>query len=324
MTFSALCDKLRYMLDVRRMKVLREVALRGSFSAAAESLSFTQSAVSQQVATLEREAGTILVERGARGVRLTDAGRALVGHTDAILARLAEAEAELEDIAGLRSGRVRLASFESAGSTIVPPAVADFRSRHPGVDLSLALLEPEDSVARLKAGELEIGLVFDVTEGRLDQAADGIERIHLIDDPMYVALPTDHPLAAKRTLKLADLAAEAWIGGSPTCDCNLMVYRACHDAGFEPRIAFESDDYLAIQGFVAAGVGVALIPDLGLTTVREDIVIRSLGAHAPVRRIEVAVLAGGFRAPATTVMLEALQRAAGRYAQQRSGLALAS
>jgi molybdenum-dependent DNA-binding transcriptional regulator ModE len=127
------------MLDVRRMKVLREVAVRGSFSAAADALSFTQSAVSQQVAALEREAGAVLVERSARGVRLTEAGEAVVRHADAILARLSEAEAELEAIAGLRGGRLRMAAFESAGGTIVPLAIANFTKRHPAVELSLAL-----------------------------------------------------------------------------------------------------------------------------------------------------------------------------------------
>ena len=134
------------MLDVRRMRVLREVAQRGSFSAAAEALSFTQSAVSQQIAALEREAGTTLVERSVRGIRLTDAGRALVRHTEAILGRLAEAEAELEAIAGLRGGRLRMASFESAGATLMPLAIATFRGRHPAVELSLSLAEPMDSL----------------------------------------------------------------------------------------------------------------------------------------------------------------------------------
>src|ERR671929_538128 len=149
------------MLDVRRMRVLREVALQGSFSAAAEALSFTQSAVSQQIAALEREAGTVLVERSARGVRLTEAGEAVVRHTEAILARLAEAEAELEAIAGLRGGRLRLAAFESAGSTLMPLAIAAFRERHPAVELSMTLAEPEDSLPQLRAGELDIALTFD-------------------------------------------------------------------------------------------------------------------------------------------------------------------
>src|SRR5919107_1157506 len=197
------------MLDVRRMRVLREVAQRGSFSAAAEALSFTQSAVSQQIAALEREAGTTLVERSVRGIRLTDAGRALVRHTDAILGRLAEAEAELEAIAGLRGGRLRMASFESAGATLMPPAIAAFRHEHPAVELSMSLSEPEDCIPLLRSGDLDLAIVF---ESAVQDHDDGVERVHLLEDPMHLVLPRDHPLASRRRVRLADLAGEAWIG----------------------------------------------------------------------------------------------------------------
>ena len=310
------------MLDVRRMRVLREVAQHGSFSAAAEALSFTQSAVSQQIAALEREAGTTLVERSVRGIRLTDAGRALVRHTDAILGHLAEAEAELEAIAGLRGGRLRMASFESAGATLMPLAIATFKQRHPAVELSLALAEPDDSVPRLKSGELELALSFGADA--IQTPDDGsVERVHLLDDPLYLALAPDHPLARKRHVRLVDLAGDPWIEGTPSCACSAMLRRACERAGFTPHIAFESDDYAAIQGFVAAGVGVALIAELALTTVRDDIVIRSLGRETPIRRIHAAVLAGGYRSPATAAMLEILQDVAGRYRPRSPELALA-
>jgi molybdate transport repressor ModE-like protein len=310
------------MLDVRRMRVLREVARHGSFSAAAEALSFTQSAVSQQIAALEREAGATLVERSVRGIRLTDAGRALVRHTDAILGSLAEAEAELEAIAGLRGGRLRMASFESVGATLMPLAIATFKQRHPAVELSLSLAEPDDALPRLKSGELELALAFGA-DGVVLPDDDGIERVHLLDDPLYLALAPDHPLARRRNLRLADLAGDPWIEGTPSCACSAMLRRACERAGFAPHIAFESDDYGAIQGFVAAGVGVALIAELALTTVRDDIVIRSLGRETPVRRIHAAVLAGGYRSPATAAMLEILQDVAGSYQPRRPELALA-
>src|SRR3954463_3029394 len=175
------------MLDVRRLRVLREVAAQGSFSSAADALSYTQSAVSQQIAALEREAGSRLVERSARGVRLTDAGRALVAHADAILARLADAEHELEATGGLRGVRLRLASFPSAGATIMPEAIARFRARHPAVELTLEPAEPEPSIAKLRAGEAAV--VLDITAGFRPPRDDAIERSHLLDDPMYVALP---------------------------------------------------------------------------------------------------------------------------------------
>jgi molybdate transport repressor ModE-like protein len=308
------------MLDVRRMRVLREVAQRGSFSAAAEALSFTQSAVSQQIAALEREAGTVLVERSARGVRLTEAGEAVVRHTEAILARLAEAEAELEAIAGLRGGRLRLAAFESAGSTLMPLAIAAFRERHPAVELSMTLAEPEDSLPQLRAGELDVALTFDSRPTA--ERIDGIALEHLLEDPMYLVLPREHPLAHKRRLRLADLAGDAWIGGPAGCECNRLIFRSCAAAGYDPRIAFETDDYTAVQGFVAAGVGVSLIAELGLTSVRDDIVVRGLGRETPVRQIYAATLADGYRSPATHAMLELLREVAARYEQRRPGLSL--
>src|SRR5213080_193898 len=149
------------MLDVKRLRVLREVATQGSFSSAAEALDYTQSAVSQQIATLEREAGMVLVDRNARGVSLTDAGEALVRHTDVILARLADAEAELEAIAGLRGGRVRLASFPSAGATIAPAAIARYRERHPDVDISLVMAEPPEGADKLRSGDVDVALLID-------------------------------------------------------------------------------------------------------------------------------------------------------------------
>jgi DNA-binding transcriptional LysR family regulator len=311
------------MLDVRRMRVLREVAQRGSFSAAADALAYTQSAVSQQIAALEREAGTRLVERNARGVRLTDAGQALVGHADAILARLADAEAELEAIAGLRGGRLRLASFPSAGATIMPEAIARFRERHPGVELTLEPAEPEPSIAKLRAGEADV--VLDITSGFRPPRDDAVDRVHLLDDPMYVALPAGHPLARKRTLKLEELADESWIlGTTGSCPDVSIFLRSCQLAGFEPNVTFNSDDYFAIQGFVAAGMGASFIPDLALISVRDDIVVRSLGKRPPVRVIWAATLKDSYCSPAREAMLEILTEVGAEFAASRRTLALAS
>src|ERR671939_555998 len=156
------------MLDVRRMRILKEVADRGSFSAAAEALSYTQSAVSQQIAALEREAGAQLVTRGSRGIRLTEAGETLVRHADAILTRLADAEAELEAIRGLRGGRLRMATFQTVGATLMPLAIATFRQRHPDIELSVKQLEPEDAIPMLKAGELDIVMSIEPGDVRDD------------------------------------------------------------------------------------------------------------------------------------------------------------
>ena len=310
------------MLDVRRMRVLREVALRGSFSAAADSLSFTQSAISQQIAALEREAGAVLVERSARGVRLTDAGEAVVRHAEGILARLAEAESELEAIAGLRGGRLRIAAFESAAGTIMPVAVSQFATQHPGVELSMALMEPEDSLGALRSGDIDLALT--VGPGAPgDREGEGVIHHHLLEDPMYLVLPCGHPLARKRGLKLADVAQEPWIGGEPNCECTRMITDVCLRHGFHPRIAFETDDYSAVQGFVAAGVGVSLIAELGLRTVRDDIVVRPLGRDTPVRQIFATTLKG-YRSPATLAMLEVLREAGEGHAAHRPVLELVS
>jgi DNA-binding transcriptional LysR family regulator len=310
------------MLDVRRMRVLREVALCGSFSAAAESLSFTQSAISQQIAALEREAGAVLVERSARGVRLTEAGEAVVRHADGILGRLAEAEAELEAIAGLRGGRLRMAAFESAAATIMPVAIAEFAKAHPAVELSMTLVEPEAAVAALKAGDLELAITFGAGKPE-DRLGDGVQHHHLLEDPMYLVLPSDHPLARKRGVRLADVADEPWIGGAPDCECNRMISQACLRFGFDPRIAFETDDYAAVHGFVAAGVGVSLIAELGLRSVREDIVVRPLGRDTPVRQIFATALTG-YRSPATLAMIEVLRTVGAAHAAGRPRLELVS
>src|SRR3954447_7492712 len=309
------------MLDVRRLRVLREVAGCGSFSAAAEALAYTQSAVSQQIAALEREAGTRLVDRSARGVRLTDAGRALVDHADAILARLADAESELEAIAGLRGGRLRLASFPTAGASLMPVAIARFRERHPGVELSMDLAEPNEYMPRLRAGDWDIAVTNLVSMPAHD---DGVESLPILEDPMYVALPADHRLARKRTIRLQELAEEDWmLGSAGVCPDTSIFLRSCQRAGFEPRIAFHSDDYLAIQGFVAAGMGVSFIPHLALVSVREDIVIRPLGPKAPVRHVVAATVAGSFLSPAKRAMLDVLVEVGAEFAERREPLALA-
>src|SRR3984957_3520150 len=278
------------MLNVGRLRVLVEVARRGSFSSAAETLSYTQSAVSQQSATLEAETGMTLLERHARGVRVTAAGQALVEHAEGILARLEAAEDELSAIAGLRAGRLRMASFPTAGATLMPLAIATFRSRYPELELTLAEGEPEEIIPRLQAGEFDLALLFEFDE---PASVDGLTRVELLEDPMYLALPREHVLAQKSDLRLEDLNGEAWVQTSRASPCARHVVRCCHAAGFEPNVAFESDDYQTVQGLVAAGVGVALIPELALSVVREDIVIRALSPSPPVRQVIAAAPAGG-------------------------------
>ncbi len=302
------------MLNVARLKVLVEVAARGSFSSAADALSYTQSAVSQQIATLEAETGMTLLERHARGVRVTPAGSALVEHAEGILARLDAAEAELSAIAGLRAGRLRMASFPTAGATLMPLAIATFRSRYPEIELTLAEGEPEEIAPRLRAGEFDLALLFEFDEPETD--VEDLDRVELLHDPMYLALPSAHPLATKEGLRLQELHGEAWVQTSHASPCARHVVRSCHAAGFEPNVSFESDDYQTVQGLVAAGVGVALIPELALSVVREDIVIRELSPRPPVRQVIAAAPSDARLSPATPAMLEILSRAAERYDSQ--------
>jgi DNA-binding transcriptional LysR family regulator len=297
------------MLNVARLRVLREVAERGSFSAAADALSYTQSAVSQQIAALEAETGMTLLERGSRGVRLTEAGRTLVEHTEGILARLAAAEEELAALAGLRGGQLRMASFPTAGATLMPVAIAAFRASYPEVELTLAEGEPEEIAPRLRVGEFDLALLFEFGEAEAD-----LKRVELLEDPLYLALPRGHRLAGKRTLRLGELRGEAWVQTSQSSPCARHVVRSCHAAGFEPNVAFESDDYQTVQGLVAAGVGVALIPELALSVVREDVVVRALSPSPPVRSV-IAALPGRLGAstrltPAVSAMLRILEETA--------------
>ncbi|MBA3264128.1 MAG: LysR family transcriptional regulator, partial [Thermoleophilaceae bacterium] len=225
------------MLDVKQLRVLKAVAEQGSFSAAAEALSYTQPAISQQIAALEKSAGTTLVDRTSRGVHLTDAGRALVDHAQVVLARLAAAEAELDAIAGVRGGRVRLAAFPTAGASLLPPAVALFSERHPEVELTFVEHDPEPALQMLRAAELEVALVFqfhDLSEPERERLYGGIELHQLVSDPMYLALPRNHPLAHKPRVRLQDVADETWIQeGDPRNPCGRLHYSACTAAGFE-------------------------------------------------------------------------------------------
>jgi DNA-binding transcriptional LysR family regulator len=288
------------MLDPRRLEVLRAVAEHGSFSAAAEALSFTQPAVSRQIATLEREAGTQLLQRMPRGIRLTEAGRILLGHTEAILGRMAAAQTQIDAVARLEAGRLRIGSFSTANATVVPRAIARFSREHPEVELSLSESVSSQLIPKLRAGELDLGLATDPSAHELED----LDVIDLVEDPMLVALPHGHRLAHKPRLRLRDLRDETWIEGERP-DCGRPLFRACAIAGFEPRIRFGAEQWLGKQGLVAAGVGVTLIPGLAVAGVRDDIVLRSL-ADGPTRRV-VALLPEGYRAPAAEPFVDVLR-----------------
>src|SRR3984957_1434008 len=303
------------MLNLARLQVLTEVVSLGSFSAAPESLSYPQAAVSQSIARLEAETGAPLVVRGRRGVSPTAAGATLVSHAERIFEQVREAEADIAAAMGVRAGRLRVGSFPSGGATLMPPAVARFRRSHPDVVLTLEDGEPEEIVPRLRAGELDLALLYEFPgiRPRRRRLGAGLRSVRLLEDPIRVALPADHPLAAKSQLVLADLRDEPWVQTSASSPYAKHVVSTCLRAGFEPTVAFESDDFDTVQGLVAAGVGVALIPRLALNNVHPAVTVRELRDGGPIRQVTVATVAGAGIAPAAGSMIRMLGDVAKRF-----------
>lgn len=300
------------MLSVSRLRVLREVAARESFSEAASALNYTQSAVSQAIGRLEAEVGVPLLERDSHSVRPTSAGTVLLDHAARILTQLEAAEADLAAIAGGSGGELRLASFPTAGATLMPLAVAAFRAAHPNVSLSLTEGEPEEIAPRLREGEFDLALLFEF-DGGAGGLGSGIRSVPLFEDPMRLALASGHALAKRERITLGDLGDEPWVQTSEASACARHVVRICRAAGFEPRVSFESDDYLTVQGLVAAGVGVALIPELALSpSIRYDVAVRQLHPSGPIRRVVASTPGAPSTLPAAAAMLDILQEQAGR------------
>jgi molybdate transport repressor ModE-like protein len=299
------------MLDVKRLRILREVAEHGSFSAAADSLHLTQSAVSQQIAALEKETGTRLLDRNHGRVRLTDPGASLVTHAEAVMARLDEAERELADIAGLRGGKLCVVTFPTAGATLMAVVAPAFSQKYPGVELHLGEAEPEESIPRLKAGDYDIALAYDFNSVPFPEDRD-TERHFLLEERLQVGLPVDHPLAKRKSVRLEQLADETWACGTKPSSCRENVRQWCQAAGFEPRIGFETDDYQVMQSLIAAGMSVTLLPELLLTGRQPGIKVLDVKPNAPVRRAWAITRACDIRSAATDAMLEILEKQAQR------------
>ncbi len=293
---------------VRRLQVLLAVADHGSFTAAASALLMTQSAVSQHVAALERETAIALVERGTRPIVMTEAGQALTRHARVVMARLDSAEQEVMEITGRRHGRLRMGSFPTALATFVPPALATFQKRYPEVTLTVVDDHLQRLLPRLADAELDLAIVFD-NSASPDVESTQLDRVPLFDDPYRVALPAGHRLARNgRPVDLAALKNEAWIGGGPGSAWFRIVRSACADAGFEPSVTLRTDDYVAGQSFVAAGMGIAVMPGLALEHPISDLEVRPLRTHAPRRRIWVARPPDLYPTPAEQAMTELLRR----------------
>jgi DNA-binding transcriptional LysR family regulator len=296
------------MLDVRRMQMLRAVVSSGSVTAAALNLGYTPSAVSQQVAALERQTGVPLLERVGRGVRPTAAGRLLTEHADVISRNLAEAETALADLRAGRTGTLSVRYFATAGAALVPPAVARLRAEFPGVQLDLKLIDPQDPLPEVERGDADLAIVV---RGDSTPPSPAIRLVHLLDDPMRAVLPRGHRLASKRVIDLAELAEEPWVCNERVPGaCMDVVLDACGAAGFSPNFTVLAEDYATAKGFVAAGLGVSLIPQLGMGSGGAAVVVRRVRRPEPVRSIYAAVRASGHASTALDGLIDALRAAA--------------
>ncbi|HEX5292870.1 MAG TPA: LysR family transcriptional regulator [Streptosporangiaceae bacterium] len=294
------------MLDVRRLRVLHAVSAYGSVTAAAAALGYSAPAVSQQLAALEREVGMRLTERAGRGVELTPAAHILVGHTDALLARLDAAEADLAALRDQIAGRVTLAAFPSAAASLVPAAWAALADSAPQVRLDLTEMEPEESLPAVLRGETDVAVAheYDLLPRPLDPL---FERRELLDDPVVLAIPANYP--ADGPVPLAELAGQPFLAPREATSCAEMIQRACARAGFVPRVVARASDFQVLLSLVAAGAGVTLVPGLAARWLPPR--VRLVPPADPVtRRVFTVSRRGGDRKPAVRVVLDALSAAA--------------
>ncbi|PBC71474.1 DNA-binding transcriptional LysR family regulator [Streptomyces sp. TLI_235] len=295
------------MFDSRHIRTFHEVVVSGSYSAAARALGYTQPAITQQMKALERAVGVPLFTRAGRGLRLTEAGEALARHAETILDSLSSAQQQLGALARLRAGKVRVCAFPSANATLIPETMARLLAGHPGIRVELLEAEPPDSVDRLLRGECDIALAFQYPGLPVDVPPEVVET-PLMEDQLTVLLPVGHPLARRHAVRLADLACERWIAGCPRCRANLL--KICAEQGWTPDIVFTTDDNLAVQSLVAAGVGIALMPALVLSFLCHAKVTGRLVEPHHRRRVLAYALREHLRMPATALVLDELRRAA--------------
>ena len=301
------------MPELKQLRVLRAVAQAGSFSAAADELDYTQPAVSRIVASLERELGTILIDRDMRPVRLTDAGEAIVRHSEEVFQHLITAEAEVQAIARVDTGSFSLGTFSSAGAAFVVSALREFREEHPGVRVAIAEAMPGALVRRLREGEFDVAVVFDFPQVGED-IGDGLELTALMDDPFDVVVPIAHPLAEASRVSFPDLAEQNWLlpDFGPESPSLRLIDRGCAKAGFVPHVVFRVNDCQMTLAMVAAGEGIAVLPRLMLHPQHPGVKVKPLADDVPVRRISAVRLPTRYLTPAAKRFLEVLRGAAER------------
>ncbi|MEV6303624.1 LysR substrate-binding domain-containing protein [Actinoplanes sp. NPDC051861] len=276
------------MIDARRLQVLTEVSRQGSFNRAAAQLRLTPSAVSQQISALERTVGTPVVRRSTRGVELTEAGLVLVETAEAITAELLCAEQEIAKLAVARTERLTVTTFTSGGQRLLPPALTRFAAEHPGVELTVIESEPEESLPMVRAGQADLALAYHFDGPPPVRPGDrsGLTWTPLMDDPMWIVLPSGHRFVGRTSLTLAELAAERWVHGCLSVGEMLGHYAAM--AGYLVRTACRSTDYQFAQSLVRAGIGISLIPEVALTADSTGLSAARLEPPGPCRFIGVA------------------------------------
>lgn len=302
-------------MELRQLRVLQAVGELGSFSAAADRLDYTQPAVSKIVASLERELGTALVDRGIRPLRLTEAGSALAQRAAAAFEQIAAAELEVDAIANLSAGSLRVGTFSSAGATMVVDALRALRGSHPDIDVSITEIGMPSALTRsLRRGELDVGVSFDYPEIG-DTFADDLAVVPLLDDPFDVVVPRGHRLERERAIRFGDLSGESWMLGDfgPDSPSSRMIDRRCREADFDPRIAYRINDCQMAQALVAAGEGIALLPRLMLRPANPGVAIRPLADDPPSRRVSAVRLSTRYLTPATERFLALLVAASADY-----------
>ncbi|WP_308465071.1 LysR family transcriptional regulator [Rathayibacter soli] len=290
----------RFELDSHTLRIVRAISETGSITAAAAALGFSQPAISQHLKRAETRIGMPIVARAGRGVRLTEAGRVLARHAGTITTALDAAAGELSELAGLRAGRVRIAAFPSASPTLVPKLLGKMAQVHPGIGISYLEAEPPEAVQAVREQQADLAVTFSYPGDRVDphkDSARGLVVAPLWRDEMLLALPGDHPQAASGTVALDALAAESWIAGCPRCRGHLL--QLAEKSGFEPAIAYETDNFVAVLGMVAARLGVALIPSLAVdaASVPSGVVIRPT-SNRDYRTIHLVGAAGSEKVPA--------------------------
>jgi DNA-binding transcriptional LysR family regulator len=302
------------MLDLHRLRLLHELHARGTIAAVAEALQYTPSAVSQQLAVLEREAGLPLLERAGRGVRLTDAALVLVGHADALLEQAELAEADLAAASGKVAGRARIASFQSVAFHIALPAMQELTRDAPELRCELVEAEPEQSLPALALGDVDL-VLGDEWEHQPHARAPGIQRDDLCRDPVHVVLPEDHPAGRRhrRAVPLAELAAEAWTTGHRGTAWEEMTARTCRDLGdFDPDIRHRTNDAVISLALVADGQAVALLPQLVRAEARRGVAVRAIAEGSVHRTIFAATRAADATRPSVQALLSAVRAVAAR------------